>query len=339
MKKVVVVFIVSFFLLAFQVPDTKAQSTREKIVSIAKKYQGVNYKWGGVSPSTGFDCSGYTQYVFKEAGLKIPRTADDQFAQGKAVPLNKLQPGDLVFYKNTYPSNGITHVGIYIGNNDFISATSSYGIKVNPLDNVYWSKYYYAAKRIIEDDEQTINQIAPALPIGQFYDVPESYFAHNAIAELSKKGIISGYTGSVFKPGLTITRGQAAIMLNKELQLPATTELKFDDVSPSSAAAYHIAAIERAGIVTGYKDGSFRPNEPITRGQMAIILTKAYKLQNYEAQAFKQFKDVPTSFPTFTEIHALRAHDITQGYQDNTFRPSGKTTRAEFSAFLYRTIN
>jgi peptidoglycan DL-endopeptidase CwlO len=337
-KKVALLFIVSCFLLAFHVPDAKAQTTREKIVSIAKKYQGVNYKWGGVSPSTGFDCSGYTQFVFKEAGLKLPRTADDQFAQGKAISVSKLQPGDLVFYKNTYPSSGITHVGIYIGNNEFIGATSSYGIKVNPLNHVYWSKYYYAAKSVI-DDEQTINQSAPALPIGQFYDVSESYFAYNAIAELSKKGIISGYAGSVFKPGLTITRGQAAIMLNKELQLPATTDIKFGDVSPSSAAAYHIAAIEKAGVVTGYKDGTFRPNEPITRGQMAIILTRAYELQNYEAQSVQQFSDVPTSFPTFKEVHALRAHDITQGYQDNTFRPGGKTTRAEFSAFLYRTIN
>nr|WP_246241932.1 NlpC/P60 family protein [Flexivirga aerilata] len=85
------------------------------VVSIARKYLGVPYVWGGSSPSQGFDCSGLTSYVYKQAGLSIPRTASQQQRYMKAT--TNPQPGDLVFFG--YPAY---HVGIYIGNNQMIAA-------------------------------------------------------------------------------------------------------------------------------------------------------------------------------------------------------------------------
>lgn len=117
-------------------PDTS-------VVDVAVKYQGVPYVWGGTSPA-GFDCSGFVNFVFAQKGIKLPRTAAEIYKVG--IPVTDLQPGDLVFY-STYAA-GASHVGIYLGNNQFISATSSSGVKVVPLSNSYWAPRYVGAKRL-----------------------------------------------------------------------------------------------------------------------------------------------------------------------------------------------
>ena len=86
------------------------------VVSIALQYLGVPYVWGGSSPSTGFDCSGFTSYVFAQVGVSLPHHAASQFAYGTPVSYDQLAPGDLVFF------SGLGHVGIYIGNNQFVHA-------------------------------------------------------------------------------------------------------------------------------------------------------------------------------------------------------------------------
>jgi cell wall-associated NlpC family hydrolase len=91
-------------------------TTGEQIVAIAQRYMGVPYVYGGASPS-GFDCSGLVQYVFNQVGISIPRVAADQSKGGQAVSRDNLQPGDLVFF-----GSPISHVGIYIGNGQYINA-------------------------------------------------------------------------------------------------------------------------------------------------------------------------------------------------------------------------
>lgn len=122
-------------------------STAEKIVSTAKKYIGVPYVWGGESPS-GFDCSGLVQYVFKQNGISLNRTVSTQYKQGYSISKANLQPGDLVFFQNTY-TTGLSHIGIYIGNDQFIHASSSKGVTISSLSNSYWSSHYHSARRVL----------------------------------------------------------------------------------------------------------------------------------------------------------------------------------------------
>jgi peptidoglycan DL-endopeptidase LytE len=105
------------------------------VVDVAKKYIGSPYKWGGTSPS-GFDCSGFIYYVFNQAGTNIARTNTSGY-YSKSTAISSAKPGDLVFFKNTYKA-GISHMGIYLGNGEFIHASDS-GVEVSKLSNSYWS--------------------------------------------------------------------------------------------------------------------------------------------------------------------------------------------------------
>lgn len=121
-------------------------TTADQLIATAKKYIGVPYLWGGTTPS-GFDCSGFLQYVFRQNGLSLLRTSKEQYTMGVYVAKNQLQKGDLVFFQTG--SNGISHVGMYIGNDQFIHASSSNGVTISNLSNSYWIRTYYGARRVL----------------------------------------------------------------------------------------------------------------------------------------------------------------------------------------------
>lgn len=122
-------------------------SVTSQIVSNAKKHIGTPYVWGGNQPG-GFDCSGFTQYIFNQSGISLPRTTTDQYKIGSYIKKSDLQPGDLVFLANTYRS-GISHVGIYIGDDSIIHASSSKGITISSLSSNYYVQHYYGARRVL----------------------------------------------------------------------------------------------------------------------------------------------------------------------------------------------
>lgn len=115
-----------------------------RIVQTSFQYIGVPYVFGGTTPS-GFDCSGFVRYVYANAGIWLPRAADEQFESGYSV--SNLQPGDLVFF-STY-TYGASHSGIYLGNGKFISATSSSGVRIDNLYDGYWGSCYIGARRVL----------------------------------------------------------------------------------------------------------------------------------------------------------------------------------------------
>lgn len=120
------------------------------IVATAQKYLGVPYVWGGKSPS-GFDCSGFVYYVFNEAGYPLSRSMTYQYKAGTPVSKDELQPGDIVFFQNTY-TTGMSHVGIYTGNGMFIHAPSTgKNVSYADLNSSYYINHWYGAVRITPD--------------------------------------------------------------------------------------------------------------------------------------------------------------------------------------------
>ncbi|WP_407947304.1 C40 family peptidase [Pectinatus sottacetonis] len=117
-----------------------------RIIQTSLQYIGVPYVFGGTTPN-GFDCSGFTRYVFANAGISLPRTADAQYEMGSPVSYDDLIAGDLVFF-STY-AYGASHVGIYMGEGKFIDASTSRGVTIDRLGSGYWSAHYIGARRII----------------------------------------------------------------------------------------------------------------------------------------------------------------------------------------------
>lgn len=125
------------------------ERTREVLMN-ALSLTGIRYKYGGNSPETGFDCSGFVRYVYQQAtNLSLPHSARAISQLGETIPKHELKPGDLVFF-NTLKS-AFSHVGIYIGNNRFIhSPSSGGGVRVEDMKAAYWEKRFNGAQRIEE---------------------------------------------------------------------------------------------------------------------------------------------------------------------------------------------
>ena len=133
-------------LMGREIPASRGSSSSvvRRVIQTAMGYVGVPYSYGGTTPA-GFDCSGFTRYVFAQSGIGLFRAADEQYEMGREV--SDLRIGDLVFF-STY-AEGVSHVGIYLGSGKFISATSSHGIAVERLDSGYWGACYIGARRIL----------------------------------------------------------------------------------------------------------------------------------------------------------------------------------------------
>lgn len=334
-KRVIQMVIVALLVSVAPFMTTQASAaTGSQITNTAISLSGVRYLAGGTTPS-GFDCSGYTSYVYKKHGITLPRASVSQYSAGKSVSKANLQAGDLVFFNNLGP--GVTHVGIYTGNGKFISAESE-GITTSSInDPYYWGKYYLGARRIISTVTVTAKPITVAMS-DLYNDVPLSHPALPAILSLSEDGVINGYKDATFKPENSITRGQTAAMVNRVLKLQAQNPVNFTDVSSSNDFAADIAAMNEAGILQGYSNGKFGVYETLTRAQLAIIVDRAFELQQ-QADALihtaSLYQDVPSTHPAADSIQALKLMDQTKVFQTSNFKLGEDASRAEFSAAIF----
>jgi cell wall-associated NlpC family hydrolase len=134
----------------------------QALVAAALSFRGTPYRNGGSDPS-GFDCSGFTQWVFAQFGIALPREVEQQFKVGEKIKQDDLQPGDLVFFQTV--SHGASHVGIFIADDQFVHAPSSRGVvRVEYITSTYWGRRFIGARRIPRENVEPQPEITAARP-------------------------------------------------------------------------------------------------------------------------------------------------------------------------------
>lgn len=172
----------------------------------------------------------------------------------------------------------------------------------------------------------------------RFTDVDDTYWAKEEITYLAQQEIIQGYHDGNFGVNDHISRIQAATMIIRALDLDTNYRpiLEFKDIVHDDDGYSIIATIADEGIMKGNENGEFKPNEKLTRAQMATILVKAFNLQG---QSTYSFRDVSDKHWASSAIKSLYQNNITTGYSDNTFKPNNHITRTQFAVFMARVLN
>ena len=131
---------------AARIKKTGKGNIRTELVKTAKRFIGIPYRWGGTTAENGFDCSGLTMVSYRLNGLNLPRVSRNQFKAGRWVPKAKLQPGDLVFFA-TKGGTRVTHVGMYIGKDQFIHAPrTGKDVQIEKMSNRFFAKTYMGGR-------------------------------------------------------------------------------------------------------------------------------------------------------------------------------------------------
>lgn len=145
-KKLTAAVLSLTFALSLGAGSAFADTKMDKVIDSA---MGTTYKSGGTTLD-GFDCSGFTRYVFDKLGIDLARQSSSQYEMGDSVSRMEMRPGDLVFFNTT--GRGISHVGIFVGSGKFAHSSSSKGVTISSLNENYWANRYVGAKRIMSTD-------------------------------------------------------------------------------------------------------------------------------------------------------------------------------------------
>lgn len=290
----------AFMIFANPVTNEAEAATYNDLTTTAYKYIGIPYSYGGTTTS-GFDCSGFSQRVFKDLGISLNRTSSGQYSEGTAV--TNLLPGDLVFF-NTL-GKGVSHLGIYIGDNQFIHSSSSKGVSVSSLGESYWSKSYIGAKRVATFTEQQVQQVQEV---------------KSAVVDFS----------------VYASRAEVAIQLAKALNLDTsdTTTSVFADVKDTDRFAGAANALNKIGVFHGDQNGKFNANSPITRAEISKVLVSAYSLQMQGSAP--TFTDVSANNWAHDYIQVLASNGITYGIGEGKFGATGYVSFKQLKAFIER---
>ncbi|SFK18172.1 N-acetylmuramoyl-L-alanine amidase [Halobacillus dabanensis] len=180
--------------------------------------------------------------------------------------------------------------------------------------------------------------IAVFIPQGKahaMHDIPAKY--KTEINYLVERGIVKGYPSGDFVPNDEVTREQAATMVGRALGLNGNKRnTVFPGVDADSFASGYIQSAYEQGIITGYPDGTFKPKESMTRGEMAYLISKAFSLSR---QSPVSYKDVESAGSQYEAINKVTTAGIANGYSDGTFKPEKTITRTEFSLLVARGLN
>ena len=129
-------------------PRLVAQTVRYKLAKAARTFLGLPYRWGGMSERRGADCSGLVKMIFAKLHIELPRTSRDQIEAGEEVPVDRLETGDLVFFSSG--GDTPTHVGVYMGNHQFLHAEKKAGrVIITDLSQPWYAKRFLGARRVV----------------------------------------------------------------------------------------------------------------------------------------------------------------------------------------------
>lgn len=180
----------------------------------------------------------------------------------------------------------------------------------------------------------------PIIANKEFTDI-SGYWAQPYISQLANRGVIGGFPNSTFRPEANITRAQFAAIAAQALKLPAGSGANFVDVKPSHWAASAIGAASNAGLIGGFPDGTFKPEENLTRAQALVILSKALKAAPADPSALNAYTDVQAvpawAHPSVTQ--AASARIIVSFPDSHQIRPNALTTRGEVAGLMYQTLS
>lgn len=191
--------------------------------------------------------------------------------------------------------------------------------------------------RQLNELEKKVARLEASLVLPPFPDI-EGHWAYATITYLHRQDIVGGFEDGTFKPNNTVTRAQLATMLVRAKGLsPGQGASPFSDVNQAHWAHGFILAARDAGFVSGYSDGTFKPDAPVTRAEIASMLTRAFAME--QTRELIPFPDVPQDHWAKGSIEILVRAGITTGYEDNTFRPGNQATRAEVASFLARSLD
>lgn len=270
----------------------------------------------------------------KSIGFAIEFSIKAVAKDGKSIDITYLGYPVLRSIETPTALNAATSVGVRVNQDGSFTAVPTY------IDGKT-AKLYFSA-----NSAYTVIQNSKT-----FKDVDaRGFWAEDYIEKLAAKMIVNGKTATVFAPDHTVTRGEFAALLSRGLGLVAENKNSkdFTDVAPTQAVNKNgeISAVVEAGIVQGYGNGQFKPSNPITRSEAAIMISKAMDYIDSEEVTFDKSKKV-SAFKDYRYISATgRPHiekvmqaEYLDGFKDNTFRSENKTTRAEASKILYNFFN
>jgi peptidoglycan/xylan/chitin deacetylase (PgdA/CDA1 family) len=170
-----------------------------------------------------------------------------------------------------------------------------------------------------------------------FSDMNKGDLFAEEIAFLAQQGIINGFPDGTFRPEASVSRAEVAVMIGRIMDFDQKTkETIFKDVPERHYASGYIQAAAEQGIIEGFPGGEYRPYDSISRGDMALILQRAFQLENKSASSFY---DVTEKDYFYEAVLALVEEEVTRGFPDGSFRPRNSLTRGEFSAFLARILD
>ncbi|WJY26465.1 S8 family peptidase [Sporosarcina trichiuri] len=203
------------------------------------------------------------------------------------------------------------------------------------LSGTYHGKYAIMTKAGRQIQEDIILKIDGT----NYKDVSGLKWYAPQIAYLADKQMIYGFNDNTFRPDKKITRAEAVAIMGRAAGLNGEKrQTKFRDVSPNSFASGYVQSALETGLLSGFPDGTFRPNQAVSRGEMALLLQKAFKLQA-DTSLKSPFKDMTPNVASYDAALALTQAGVTKGYPDGTFRPQETMTRATYSVFLANAEN